>query len=140
MATARPPTTRGGKDEQDGKNEQEGKDEQEGKNEQEGKDEQDGNDKAEQVTGADAAKAKRSALDAVPGGKVTEIHKEAQDDPAGKGDKPEPGDQPDPSYESRIAYDVEVAKTDGSQVDVHLDKAFHVLGTTTDDHQQVQDD
>ena len=29
-------------------------------------------------------------------------------------------------------YEVEVAKDDGSQVDVHLDKNFNVLGTPTD--------
>jgi hypothetical protein len=29
-------------------------------------------------------------------------------------------------------YEVEVAKDDGSQVDVHLDKNFHVLGTPAD--------
>ena len=42
-----------------------------------------------------------------------------------------------PAYESKIAYDVEVTKADGSVVDVHLDKAFKVLGTEKADAEQV---
>ena len=79
------------------------------------------------VTGDAAAKAKAAALAEVPGGKVGDISAEQAD--ASKGtDKPEAGDTPDPAYESKIAYDVEVTKTDGTQVTVHLDKAFQVLG------------
>jgi hypothetical protein len=67
----------------------------------------------------------------VPGGKVGDISAEQAD--ASKGtDQPEPGDTPDPAYESKIAYDVEVTKTDSTQVTVHLDKAFQVLGVETE--------
>jgi hypothetical protein len=30
------------------------------------------------------------------------------------------------------AYEVEVTRADGSQVDVHLDKSFHVIGSAAD--------
>ncbi|WP_026910358.1 hypothetical protein [Patulibacter minatonensis] len=110
----------------------------------------DRNEAADQVTGTDAASAKTAALAAVDG-KVTEVAKETPDakdatdkadtpekgdkpDAADKTDKPEKGDTHDPAYESRIAYDVEVTKTDGGVVDVHLDKAFKVLGTEKADH------
>jgi hypothetical protein len=85
----------------------------------------------DRVTGDAAAKAKAAALAEVPGGKVGDISAEQPD--ASKGtDKPEAGDTPDPAYESRIAYDVEVTKTDGSPVSVHLDKAFAVLGVAAE--------
>jgi hypothetical protein len=83
------------------------------------------------VTGDAAAKAKAAALAKVPGGTVGDISAEQAD--AAKGtDKPEAGDTPDPAYESKIAYDVEVTKTGGTQVNVHLDKAFQVLGVETE--------
>jgi hypothetical protein len=34
------------------------------------------------------------------------------------------------------AYEVEVTRDDGSQVDVHLDKNFNVLGTPADNEGQ----
>lgn len=85
---------------------------------------------SDKLSTADAAKAEKAALAAVGEGKVTESSAEQADDPADKStDKPEAGDTPDPAYESKIAFDVEVTKTDGSVVDVHLDKGFNVLGT-----------
>ncbi len=62
-----------------------------------------------QSGGANIAKAKSVALDHV-NGRVTGTE---VDDEEGY-------------------YEVEVAKDDGSQVDVHLDNNFHVLGTPTD--------
>jgi uncharacterized membrane protein YkoI len=35
------------------------------------------------------------------------------------------------------AYEVEVTRPDGSQVDVHLDRDFHVIGTEGDSDQGV---
>jgi hypothetical protein len=85
----------------------------------------------DRVTRDAAAKAKAAALAKVPGGTVGDISAEQAN--AAKGtDKPEAGDTPDPAYESKIAYDVEVTKTDGTQVTVHLDKAFQVLGVETE--------
>lgn len=83
----------------------------------------------DKVTGPDAQKAEAAALAEVGGGKVTEVSAEAPDPAGEKAEKPEKGERPDPAYEQQIAYDVEVTKDDGSAVDVHLDKAFNVLGT-----------
>ena len=69
----------------------------------------DGSDKA--ITGTALDKAKAAALAHTGGGKVTET---------------EAGDE-------EGAYEVEVTMSDGSQVDVHLDKSFKVLGQQGDD-------
>ena len=69
----------------------------------------DSTDKA--ITGTALDKAKAAALAHTGGGKVTET---------------EAGDE-------EGAYEVEVTMPDGSQVDVHLDKSFHVLGQQGDD-------
>ena len=69
----------------------------------------DGSDKP--ITGTALDKAKAAALAHTGGGKVTET---------------EAGDE-------EGAYEVEVTMPDGSQVDVHLDKSFHVLGQQGDD-------
>jgi uncharacterized membrane protein YkoI len=69
----------------------------------------DGSDKA--ITGTALDKAKTVALAHTGGGKVTET---------------EAGDE-------EGAYEVEVTMPDGSQVDVHLDKSFQVLGQEGDD-------
>jgi hypothetical protein len=98
----------------------------------------DGNEPSDQVTGADAQKAKDAAIAATSGGKVNEVSAEHAD--GGKADTPEPGDTPDPAYASQIAYSVEVAKTDGSVVDVQLDKAFKVLGTEKGDGERGHQD
>lgn len=87
------------------------------------------------VSAADRRRAERAALAAVGGGTVGEVEAETPD-PAGGSDKPEKGEAPDPAYEQRIAYDVEVTKTDGREVDVHLDRSFHVLGTEQGDQNE----
>lgn len=61
------------------------------------------------VSGAPAAQARTAALATVPGGKAGEVQQE--------------------SDQGNAAYGVQVTKPDGSQVDVQLDKSFHVLGT-----------
>lgn len=100
-----------------------------------------GEHRGEHVSGADADRAKASAEAAVPGGKAGDVSAENPADDRGEAaDKPEPGDHPDPAYESRIAYDVEVTKADGSEVDVHLDKAFKVLGTEAGDQHHGAED
>jgi hypothetical protein len=72
-----------------------------------------GGDSEEQVTGPNADKAKRAALDAVGGGKVLEV--EGQDD------------------DGAGAYEVEVERPDGSQVEVHIGSDFQPVGSTADD-------
>jgi Peptidase propeptide and YPEB domain len=72
-----------------------------------------GGDSGERVTGPDAAKAKSAALEAAGGGTVTEIE---QDDGNGTG-----------------AFEVEVRRDDGSQVEVHLDRDLNVVGQEADD-------
>jgi uncharacterized membrane protein YkoI len=68
-------------------------------------------DAAEQpITGASLEKASEAALDHVGGGEVTGT---------------EVGDEE--GY-----YEVEITRADGSQVDVHLDRGFDVLGTEGD--------
>jgi uncharacterized membrane protein YkoI len=68
-----------------------------------------GDDSSGQATGPGMDKAKSVALDHV-NGRVTGT---------------EAGDE-------EGAYEVEVTKDDGSQVDVHLDKNYNVLGTPAD--------
>jgi Peptidase propeptide and YPEB domain len=67
----------------------------------------------EQLTGPDAEKAKNAALAAVGGGSVTEVER---DDGYGTG-----------------AFEVEVQRDDGSQVEVHLDGDYNVVGQEADD-------
>ena len=68
----------------------------------------DGDGKA--ITGSALDRASKVALDHTGGGKVTAT---------------EAGDE-------EGAYEVEVTRSDGSQVDVHLDKSFHVLNAKAD--------
>ena len=69
----------------------------------------DGSDKA--ITGQALDRASAAALEHTGGGKVTET---------------EAGDE-------EGAYEVEVTRADGSQVDVHLDKDFDVIGDSADE-------
>jgi uncharacterized membrane protein YkoI len=62
------------------------------------------------ITGQALDRAKAAALDHTGGGEVTET---------------EAGDE-------EGAYEVEVTRADGSQVDVHLDKGFDVIGQAGD--------
>jgi hypothetical protein len=70
-----------------------------------------GGDSEEQLTGADAEKAKSAALAAVGGGTVTEVERD----------------------DGTAAFEVEVERDDGSQVEVHLDGDFNVVGQEADD-------
>ena len=72
-----------------------------------------GGDSEEQLTGPDAQKAKSAAIAAVGGGTVTEIER---DDGNGTG-----------------AFEVEVARDDGSQLEVHLDGDLNVVGQQADE-------
>jgi uncharacterized membrane protein YkoI len=72
-----------------------------------------GTDSEEQVTGPDAEKAKSAAIAAVGGGTVTEVER---DDGNGTG-----------------AFEVEVTRDDGSQLEVHLDGDYNVVGQHADE-------
>ncbi len=72
-----------------------------------------GGDSGEQVTGPDAQKAKSAAIAAVGGGTVTEVERE--DDGSAGG------------------FEVEVKRDDGSQVEVHLDGDYKVVGQQADE-------
>ncbi len=72
-----------------------------------------GGDSEEQVTGPEAQKAKSAAIAAVGGGTVTEVER---DDGNGTG-----------------AFEVEVARDDGSQLEVHLDGDYNVVGRQADE-------
>jgi hypothetical protein len=69
-----------------------------------------GGESSQPITGSARGHAEAAALAATGGGKVTGT--EVSDE------------------ESR--YEVEVTRTDGSVVDVQLDRGFHVVGTKTD--------
>ena len=62
------------------------------------------------ITGSALERAKAAALEHTGGGRVTET---------------EAGDE-------EGAYEVEVTEAGGKQVDVHLDRAFHVIGDVAD--------
>jgi hypothetical protein len=70
-------------------------------------------DSEEQATGPEAEAAKGAALDAVGGGTVVGVEREDGD---GEG-----------------AYEVEVKRDDGSQVEVHVDASNQPVGTESDD-------
>ena len=67
----------------------------------------------EQVTSPDADKAKSAATSAVGGGTVTEVER---DDGNGTS-----------------VYEVEVTREDGSQLEVHLDGDYNVVGQQADE-------
>ncbi len=67
----------------------------------------------EQVIGAAADRAATAAVEAAGGGEVLEV--EHQDGDGGG------------------VYEVEVRRTDGSQVEIHLDARFEPVGTAADD-------
>jgi hypothetical protein len=71
-----------------------------------------GGDSEEQLTGPDAQQAKSAAIAAVGGETVTGV--ERDDDGNG-------------------AFEVEVKREDGSQVEVHLDRDLNVVGQETDE-------
>jgi hypothetical protein len=72
-----------------------------------------GGDSEEQLTGPEAQKAKSAAIAAVGGGTVTEVER---DDGNRTG-----------------AFEVEVTRDDGSQVEVHLDGGHNVVGQEPDE-------
>ncbi|MBA3422233.1 MAG: PepSY domain-containing protein [Thermoleophilaceae bacterium] len=78
---------------------------------QDAEDREEGPDKA--ITGQPLERAGAAALDHTNGGRVTGT---------------EEGDE-------EGAYEIEVTREDGNQVDVHLDRNFQVLGTEGDDGQ-----
>jgi hypothetical protein len=73
-----------------------------------------GGDSGEQLTGPDAQKAKSAAIAAVGGGTVTEVERDDGDGTAG-------------------AFEVEVKREDGTQVEVHLDGDLNVVGQQADE-------
>lgn len=70
------------------------------------------------ISGSALARASAAALAHTGGGRITET---------------EVGDEE--GY-----YEVEVTLADGRQVDVHLDRAFHVLGADSDDESPDEGD
>ena len=76
-----------------------------------------GGDSEEQVTGPDAQKAKSAATSAVGGGTVTELERDDGDD----------------GYGTSGVYEVEVTRQDGTQLEVHLDGDYNVVGQEADE-------
>ncbi len=77
-----------------------------------------GADSEERLTGPDAQKAKSAAIAAVGGGTLTEVERDDGDDGYGT---------------SGGVYEVEVTRDDGSQVEVHLDGDYNVVGQEADE-------
>jgi uncharacterized membrane protein YkoI len=76
-----------------------------------------GGDSEEQLTGPEAEKAKSAAIAAVGGGTVTEVERDDGDD----------------GYGTSGFYEVEVARDGGSQLEVHLDGDYNVVGQEADE-------
>ncbi len=74
-----------------------------------------GADSEESLTGPDAQKAKSAAIAEVGGGTVTEVERDDGDGTSGG------------------VYEVEVKRDDGSQVEVHLDGDYNVVGQQADE-------
>ncbi len=74
-----------------------------------------GADSEESLTGPNAQKAKSAAIAAVGGGTVTEVERDDGDGTSGG------------------VYEVEVTRDDGSQVEVHLDGHYNVVGQQADE-------
>lgn len=87
----------------------------------------------EKVTGANADRAGRAALQSIGSGKVVSVERET---PEAGVEENEAGDKPDSAEEQAIdgktAYSVEVQTSDGKTVDVALDDAFNVLSSEQD--------
>ncbi len=83
-----------------------------------GADDNGGADSEERLTGPDAQKAKSAAIAAVGGGTLTEVERDDGDDGYGT---------------SGGVYEVEVTRDDGSQIEVHLDGNYDVVGQETDE-------
>jgi hypothetical protein len=75
-----------------------------------------GGDSEEQLTGPDAGKAMSAAIASVGGGTVTDVERDDGDDGFGTG-----------------VFEVEVKRDDGSQVEVHLDGDYNVVGQEADE-------
>ena len=73
-----------------------------------------GGDSEEQITGPDAQKAKSAAIAAVGGGTLTEVERDDGNGTTG-------------------VYEVEVKRDGGSQVEVHLDRDYKVVGQEADE-------
>jgi uncharacterized membrane protein YkoI len=76
-----------------------------------------GTDSEEQVTSPEAEKAKSAAIAAVGGGTVTEVERDDGDD----------------GYGTSGVYEVELKREDGSQLEVHLDGDYDVVGQEADE-------
>jgi uncharacterized membrane protein YkoI len=77
-----------------------------------------GADSEENLTGPDAQKAKSAAIAAVGGGTITGVERDDGDDGYGTGGS---------------VYEVEVTRDDGSQVEVHLDGDYDIVGQQADE-------
>ena len=76
-----------------------------------------GADSEEGLTGPDAQKAKSAAIAAVGSGTISEVERDDGDD----------------GYGTSGGYEVEVKRDDGSQLEVHLDGDYNVVGQEADE-------
>ena len=76
-----------------------------------------GADSEKRPTGLDAQKAKSAAIAAVGGGTLTDLERDDGDD----------------GYGTNGGYEIEVKREDGTQVEVHLDGDYDVVGQEADE-------
>ena len=76
-----------------------------------------GADSEEGLTGPDAQKAKSAAIAAVGSGTISEVERDDGDD----------------GYGTSGVYEVEVTRNDGSELEVHLDGDYDVVGKEADE-------
>jgi uncharacterized membrane protein YkoI len=74
-------------------------------------------DSEERLTALDVQKAKSAAIAAVGGGTITELERDDGDD----------------GYGTNGGYEVEVKREDGTQLEVHLDGDYDVVGQEADE-------
>ena len=82
-----------------------------------------GADSEKRPTGLDAQKAKSAAIAAVGGGTLTDLERDDGDD----------------GYGTSGVYEVEVKRDDGTQVEVHLDGDYDVVGQEADEDRPNDD-
>jgi uncharacterized membrane protein YkoI len=76
-----------------------------------------GADSEERLTGPDTQRAKSAAIAAVGGGTISEVERDDGDD----------------GYGTSGVYEVEVTREDGSELEVHLDGDYDVVGQEADE-------
>lgn len=91
-------------------------------------------DRDELVIGPEADRARQAALEGTGGGAAGVVEREvADEEPEDADDELGDDDEPGEREPAGVAYEVEVRKDDGTQVEVSLDGDFGILAIEADD-------